>query len=374
MSRFSLAKDRLQADVVNVVRDLFGPANAKERDRKRNLWNITNPWRAKAHSGQMCVWLSGARNGAWKDFVSGDKGDIIDLVAYAREGIVHRDSRMRAVEWAEDRYRIREMDPESARMASEAADKRRRQVREQEDRRRASSRDRARRMYFSAEAEIRGTLVETYLASRGILINDIPNLEPLARFFPAAEYWLGAPRSADGRKLGNGPLFPAMVNAMVAANGNICACHLTFLATDGRGKAPVDKAKLMWPETAGFVMRVTRGPTGLSAEDEAAAGGNGWIGITEGYEDAATVGLVRPDLRCWAAGSLSGLLHVPDHEAARGYLVFRDNDWGKPQARQLFDRAIARLRAFRKPVEAIAMPPDWGKDVNDALNFKGDPS
>ena len=39
-----------------------------------------------------------------------------------------------------------------------------------------------------------------------------------------------------------------------------------------------------------------------------------------------------------------------------------------------YDRAIARLRAFRKPVEAIAMPPDWGKDVNDALNFKGDPS
>jgi hypothetical protein len=147
---------------------------------------------------------------------------------------------------------------------------------------------------------------------------------------------------------------------------------MTFLSADGRSKAPVEKAKLMWPEVAGFVVRVTNGPSGMTAEDAAAAGISGLVSITEGIEDSFSIAIATPELRCWAAGSLSGLLYVPDHPSVSGWIIFKDNDWGKPQAAALFNRAVARFRSFGKPVEVVAMPADWGKDVNDALNQEND--
>ena len=92
--------------------------------------------------------------------------------------------------------------------------------------------------------------------------------------------------------------------------------------------------------------------TGFSAR----LGDAGFIGLTEGIEDSASAGMAYPQLRMHAMGSLSGLLHVPDLACAAGYLVFRDNDWGKPQAQQLFARGIARLRGFGKPIECELLP------------------
>jgi hypothetical protein len=155
---------------------------------------------------------------------------------------------------------------------------------------------------------------------------------------------------------------------MVDARGTIGACHMTFLAANGEGKAPVEQPKLMWPETAGLVIRISNGATGLSGSEAAEAGVSGLVGLTEGIEDALSAALATPELRMWAAGSLSGLLHVPDHPCAAGWIIFKDNDWGKAEAQALFDRAVARIKSFRKPVEVVSLPADWGKDVNDAIN------
>ncbi len=102
-------------------------------------------------------------------------------------------------------------------------------------------------------------------------------------------------------------------------------------------------------------------------EKAAEAGEAGPAGVSEGIEDALSAAVADPDLRMAAAGSLPNLLTVPDHAAASAYLVFRDNDWNKPQAVALFERALAHFKAFGKPVRAVAMPPSWGKDVNDAF-------
>lgn len=376
-SRFALAKDRLLGDLENVIPAVLGSGNAKPRDRRRGLWNVTNPYRAKAKPSQMCVWLTGARRGGWTDFVSGDKGDVIDLVAFGLEGAVTADSRMRAVEWAEDRYGLRALDPETRKKQAEASERRRRQAEAEDEKRAAGDRDRARKMFFGSAETIAGTLAETYLATRGITLADLPNPEPAFRYRDAFEWWLGARRDREtGRKLQAGPDYPAMISAMVSADGTVNACHITYLAPDGSGKAPVDKAKLMWPATLGFVVRVARGPSGMGCERRAEAGGSDWIALTEGIEDAMTIAMARPDLRVWAAGSLAGLGAVPDHACAKGWLIFQDNDWNKPQAQKLFKRAVARIRGFGKPVEVIAMPAGWGKDVNDAITranrFEGD--
>ncbi|CAN7375378.1 hypothetical protein LJR231_002253 [Phyllobacterium sp. LjRoot231] len=370
-SRFALAKERIVSDLENVIADIFG-AHAKRKDKNNSGWNVSNPWRAGSKPKQMIIWLRGARRGGWTDFVSGDKGDAIDLVAYVHEGIVHSDSRIRAVEWAEDRYGLKSLAPETrAAMAATAKASQERLEAEENDRRQ-NNRERARKMFYAADAKILDTPVEVYLRSRGIELNEVPNLTRSFRYREKCEYWLGSQRDGEGRKIGRSPVYPAMVSAMVSANGTLNACHMTFLSPDGRSKAPVEKAKLMWPEVASFVVRVTNGPSGMTAEDAAAAGISGLASITEGIEDSFSIAIATPELRCWAAGSLSGLLYVPDHPSVSGWIIFKDNDWGKPQAAALFNRAVARFRSFGKPVEVVAMPADWGKDVNDALNQEND--
>ncbi|MBZ9856744.1 toprim domain-containing protein [Mesorhizobium sp. CA13] len=379
-SRFALVKDKLQGDIKSVIADVFGSINANPRRRKRLRWALINPW-AGSKSANLHVYLTGARAGGWKDFTTGETGDIIDLVAFGKEGSVNPDSRMRVIEWAEDRYGIRKLDAATrAKMDKEAADRRdlaeKAAVESQ-----AEQRDRVRKTFYACQAKILGTPVETYLATRGVVLADVPHITPAFRYRPDCEYWPLAPVDGEGQRLGRGPLFPAMVSAMVSGDGRLGALHLTFFDHDGLRKAPVQtlaaaqgldprdfSAKLFKGDVQGFVIRCTNGPSGLSAERAAEAGVAGICGITEGIEDALSAAVAHPALRMWAAGSLSGLLHVHDHPAVSAWIIFKDNDWGKPQAAALFDRAVARLRSFKKPVEVLAMPADWGKDVNDALN------
>jgi len=126
-SRFSTAKGFLQDDVLSVIGDLFG-AGAQPKNRHGKLWNVVNPWRSGARARQMVVWLDGNRVGAWRDFVSGETGDVIDLVAFCRDGRVDHESRMKALEWIEDRYNIRSMDPKEKTRAAKRQQERRKKL------------------------------------------------------------------------------------------------------------------------------------------------------------------------------------------------------------------------------------------------------
>lgn len=384
MSRFAIAKERLLDDLEGVIADVYG-SNARAKDRRRAGWNIANPFRAGAEARQMYVWLKGGRRGAWKDFVSGDKGDAIDLVAFGLSGAVTAESRLAAVDWLQERFGLRQMDPQQREaMAKAAADRRARREAEELHAQKAQ-RERCRKMFYSCQETIAGTPIEAYLADRRIDLAAVPHLTRSFRFHPACEYWHFATYGEGGRKLKDGPTFPALVSAMVSADGSLNALHLTYLSAAGAGKAdlapfalargldPRDfSAKQFKGDVGGFIIRVTNGPSGLSAEKAAEAEKVGLVGITEGIEDALSAAIAEPSLRMWAAGSLSGLLAVPDHACASGYLIFKDNDWGKPQAAATFNRAVARMRRFGKPVEVLAMPADWGKDVNDALRNEGE--
>jgi hypothetical protein len=112
---------------------------------------VTNKWRAGASIDQMTVWRDGGRRGAWKDFVSGEKGDAIDLVAYGLTGIVTADSRMTALDWLEDRFGLQRHAG-----GSESASSRRRRGRARRSWRpttsgsRRRSRREAQKFFFSA--------------------------------------------------------------------------------------------------------------------------------------------------------------------------------------------------------------------------------
>lgn len=328
---------------------------------KRTGTTITgkNPARADRSAGSFIVWMKGPASGAWKDYATGEQGDIIDLVCLAKGC-----DRKAALQWAADYTGIRTM-TSADRADIQRRERQRASDAEARERHRSEAAiNRARNLYAGALPDaFKQPVVVRYLASRGIDYRQLKNIEDDFRFMPSMEWWLGR-QTVEERK--PGPKFPALVSAMVNAAGNVAALHFTFLAPDGSGKAPVDKPKLMWPATKGAVIRVSRGYRNLNAETAAGQKRPAMVAITEGVEDALSISLAVPEMRVWAAGSLAGLLAVPDHDCASGWLLVKDNDWGKPQAAALFDRAVARFAATGKPVETLAMP-GQAKDVNDYL-------
>lgn len=376
-SRFAVAKEHVVRSLDQVVPKLFGGKGRTHAYAGR--WAVVNPWRGGARLSQMTIWRTGARRGAWRDFVSDDRGDAIDLVAFALVGAVTRDSRMQALEWIEAEFGLKDMSPETRAKIGRDAKANAERLQQEEARTLKQRQDRARKFFYSCQPGLAGTAAEIYLASRSIRLEDVPHLGRSLRFHPACEYWMAAQRDGEGRKIGEVPRFPAIVSAMVSADGTLNVCHYTFLEPDGSAKLKtgargyVDgegrplSSKLMFPAGQGFVVRVTLGPSGLNCEDAAQRGIHDWVALCEGLEDSLSTAIGDPRLRVHMAGSLPGLLQVPDLECAKGYLVMQDNDWGKPQAQALFDRAIARLKSFGKPVATLAMPAEWGKDVNDAL-------
>lgn len=369
-TRFATVKALALDALDDLVPELFGGGRLQTR-RYGQRWAVANKWRG-GRIDQMTVWRDAGRRGAWKDFVSGDKGDVIDLVAYGLTGYVSPAARMAAVEHLEDRFGIRAMSPEERDRLERRAARRREELKASEARRQAGLKRRVQKFFFSCAEGLAGTPAAIYLAGRGIVLEQVPQLSAAFRFRADCEYW-------PAREFGEELLVPAIVSAMATAGGALRACHYTFLEPDGSGKLDTRargltgasgdplSAKLMFPSTAGLLVHASYGPGGLRPDAAAEAGQLDWWGITEGIEDALSAALGDARLRMFAAGSLSGLGGVPDHPNARGFLVFRDNDWGKAEAQAQFRRAVARLKSFGKPVEVLETPVDWGKDVNDAL-------
>src|SRR5581483_5113837 len=175
-----------------------------------------------------------------------------------------------------------------------------------------------------------GTPVETYLASRRIIVPVPPSI----RFHAGLEHPSG--------------VWPAMVALVThGADGRPIGIHRTFLARDGNGKAPVEPAKMMLGPCRGGAVRL--------------AGPRDVLMVGEGIETclAAMQASGRP---AWAALSTSGLraLNLP-HEV-RDVIVLADgDDPGEAAAQECAWRWKREGRRVR-----IARPPH-GLDFNDLL-------
>jgi len=190
---------------------------------------------------------------------------------------------------------------------------------------------RARELWIQAAAA-KGTLVDTYLRSRGIVVPIPPTLRflSLARHSPSNQ------------------LLPAMIAAVtVWPERRPCAVHRTFLAGDGNGKAAVDTP------------RMSLGPCRRGAVRLAEAADQLMVG--EGVETcmAAMQATGRP---AWAALSTAGLrsLEIPEH--VKEVVVLADGDLpGEEAAQYAARRWVHEGRRVR-----IARPPK-GQDFNDLL-------
>jgi len=177
----------------------------------------------------------------------------------------------------------------------------------------------------------KGTLVEVYLGSRGIRLDE----DQALRFHPCLRH-------------PSGNSWPAAVALVTdGVTNRAMAVHRTYLAIDGSGKAPIGQTKLMLGPCRGGAVRFG------NDNDEVIVG--------EGIE---TVLSVRQAIKipAWAALSTSGLVTLDFPPEVRKIIIAADGDSAGCKAAK--DAARKWSSCGRSVV--IAQPPR-GLDFNDLL-------
>ena len=184
---------------------------------------------------------------------------------------------------------------------------------------------------WRASQPAKGTLVETYLRSRGITLAVPVSI----RFHP-------------GLKHPSGGIWPSMV--ALVTRGRDCkpiAIHRTFLARDGSAKAPVKPAKMMLGLCRGGVVRLAE-PQGV-------------LMVGEGIETCLAAQQATGHAG-WAALSTSGLRTLELPADVREVIVLADGDYpGEAAAKSCawrWKHEGRRVRLARAP---------RGFDFNDVL-------
>jgi hypothetical protein len=265
---------RLAARAAELAETLTGAAPTQ---RGRTTWRF----RAR---GSLAVEVEGPRRGLWHDHEAGQGGDALALIAHLR-----RMPLAEAIRWA------RGWLGEGVR-ASDTPKRRNPVQRPPGPPREASDTlPLARRMWREGQP-VPGTIVETYLAARGLQWEaGLP-----LRFHPTC------PRGAER--------LPAMLALMSdPSTGEPCGLHRTFIAADGRDRLRDSKGKAMLGN-AGVIR--------LSRDEDVTAG----LGIAEGIETALAVVQMFGWRPVWAATSAGMLARFPVLPGVESLTVFADPD------------------------------------------------
>lgn len=346
-------KARLQADLPRVL-DRLGL-----RDKvSGGVMTPLNPTRNDRKPGSFVIWMGGVSGGgAWRDYATGDEGDLFALIGY----VLRLVDKIDAYWWALDYLGLERGEVRVKAGAAQEAERyeRDRLAREARAMEADEAKSAALLKQWLGLKEIGGTLAETYLReARGIPLERLPSLPKALRFSPALDH--------VDEDTGEVTSWPCMVSAMARGTKGVTALHRTWLAPDGSGKAPVAKAKKMIGPTRGSSIRLCRGEGDLSPAEAVKRGRSCPLILGEGIETTLTGAVSLPDYRAWAAGSLGlmGLLEWPPYVS--GVVLLQDNDW-KPEAVAAFARVEAwwRGQARGRPVKVAKSA--VGSDFNDAV-------
>lgn len=331
------------------------------RRRSRRMLYAFAPWNGH-HKPKLEIELH-PRPGKWNDWIGGLYGDALDLVAATLcDGRKDLDARKQAMSWARDRFGLARGAFDQAAFARRLEDIARRRAAAERDAEARLERDRRRAQgrWLHAEPLTQGTEGWRYLAARGVRLDRLPRL-PRAIKFARQERWMDA--AGEVAHVG-----PAILSAMTLPDGRFGSLHRIWIDPTRPGeKADLDPPRKMYPKAEGAAIRLWRGASRLSPAEAAARPGHlEDVVVCEGVEDGLSIALMTPELRVDAAGSLPGLLSYVPYPFTRRLIVAADNDWGKPQAKALLDRACRRLATEFKVELRIARSPE-GKDFNDLL-------
>ena len=200
--------------------------------------------------------------------------------------------------------------------------------------------DRERRQYardlWDRGRDIKGTLAEAYLKSRGINAGSYPSL----RYVPELRH---APSNKS---------FPAMIASLTDNLGTISAVQRTWLAPDGSGKAQVSPNKM------------TVGPMGNSAVKFGSPAN--MLGLAEGIETALSARQIY-HIPVWATLSANRLAQIKLPDSVAEIVIFADH--GEVGMREAF---AAAEHYEGDGLSVDVMPPrvhfgDGVGDFNDAV-------
>lgn len=357
-------KAGLLSDLDNVLRQLGIDLAQKGGGKTVGYYKISCPFPGVVDKHpSFLIYRTGVAKGAWKFFSSGETGSIFHLIERMGQA---RDQK-EAVIWAKNYLGWTTLEAaglSQEEMAARRADRERQEQREQAKavKKLKANRGKALHRWAGLARSIEGTHAQTYLFHRGIDIQLLDRIPSAIRFDPAHPYcW---PFNAEDPH-------PAIVSQITGPDGTFFGVHRIFLNPDGTDKIAGMAARKSWPEYKAGMIRISRGEAAISPEKAnrlVLAGDQRYarpLVITEGIEDGLAVALAKPDLRIWAAVSLSNYHNIPDMPCISEFILCRDNDWDKPQAVESFNRAAMRLKGFGKPVRIA--PPPIGKDANDVL-------
>lgn len=297
-------------------------------------------WVAGPPGGRVRVHLTGAKAGVWAVFASTERGDALDLVAYALYGGDKKAAWRWALNWLgldtaaapEVRERIRNTPaPDAEAEAAKAAGN-------------------ARKLWLKGKP-LPGTPAAAYLAGRGLDLAELGKVPGALRFHPTAFC------AETG-----GPM-PAMLG-MVRRFTEQVAVHRTYLAQrpDGTwGKAKLDSAKKVLGLYRGGFIPLWRGASGKPIAEHPEGD---TLAIAEGIEDALTVALHQPTWRVIAAISVSNFAQLQLPPSAIDLVLVWDRDGENPHVRNARKAAERALLEQGRSVRTIT-PEQGFKDFNE---------
>jgi hypothetical protein len=351
-------KDKVREELQLRITDLLDKLGFAVRVRG-SVVNTQNP-RSPGAKGAFAIWVTGDKAGGFHDFQTGEGGDVFELIRY----VLRLNEFIDALGWAVNWLGWAELPVRSAaeqRIERERAEAERRQRQSKEE---AQRRSYSHRLFtwWRALPPITGTLADVYLREARCI--------PLERI-GAPKYRLAALRYCErlqhkDDETGELTYWPALVAAMTRDDLGVSGVHRTWLRPDGRGKADVYRPKKMLGPTIGGSIRLTRGPSGLSAPEAARKGVAGPLAIGEGIETTLSVGAAMPAWRTWAAGSVDHMAKLAWPDCADHVILLQDNDWGEP-ARVAFDRALSHWRRQARGRRLDVARSEVGNDFNDWL-------
>lgn len=218
--------------------------------RQGRLWVAHNPVTGDySQSAEFKVPLDRDK-GAWIDWRSGDKGDVIRLVEYCRQ-CDFKDAMM----WARDFLGLRSMSGAERQRLAEKARREAARADEQAAARRLERMEIAEKIWLSGRQDGAASAAEAharaYLEARGIDLAAIRDRDMATfRFSEAREYTKRAKwgRDANGRniKLAPGPAYPAILTAMRLALA--ASAYATFAAArEDHNQFLEASARASWP-------------------------------------------------------------------------------------------------------------------------------
>lgn len=325
--------------------------------REGNVFSAPNPTRAEKSRGSFKIWS----NGAWKEYDSGEAGDVLGLIAYvAGYEPKSREGRRYAIGRAKEILGLDTGDRRQLHVARKQAAERQKTVAEEALARERFIADRVRSILAGAQRvdpADREHPAVAYLIGRGIDPALVANRFLPLLCHPNLQHW--TERGHSG---------PALISPVMQASGAKSGLHAIFLAqrADGSwGKAVLERPKLMLGIVKGGVTPLTLGASGLTLGEASAQGQRGPVLLCEGRETGEALAIAAPDARIWCCLSLSNIAEAPvGHDAINGIIVALENDT-KVQALKMRAKVLAALEGYGKPL--VTMEPHVGSDFADVL-------